>query len=230
MANTTEYIMNCAVQNQVFCINDLLRKLPEDDASSLSSIKSTITRLVRSGRLARIKRGIYSLMPAMKNSFQIVLGENEKRLNVLLKEKFPFATFCIYNGQSLAPLQHHLSFNNATYIETERAVMEFAFDYLRDNGYNAFLNPNADMMAKYIDLKSSPIIIKPQKTESPTTEQEGFIVPALEKLLVDIQKDADFSYLQGAESDYMLENAQSLYMINFSRLQRYGRRRGLNIK
>ena len=54
--------------------------------------------------------------------------------------------------------------------------------------------------------------------------------PYLEKILVDIQKDADYSYLQGAESDNMLSNAESLYMINYSRMYRYGRRRGLNLK
>lgn len=31
-------------------------------------------------------------------------------------------------------------------------------------------------------------------------EIEGIRVPTLEKLLVDTQKDADFDYLQGAES------------------------------
>lgn len=230
MTNTTQYIMNYAMQNKTFCIDDLLCMLPQDNTTSLSSIKSTITRLVNSERLARVKRGVYSFIPTMKNSFEIVIGEKEKQLNELLKEKFPFATFCIYNGGTLAPLQHHLSYNNATYIETERTVMEAAFEYLRDNGYEVYLNPKSDMMATYVNLKSAPIIIKPLKTEAPTTEQDGVVVPTLEKILVDIQKDADFSYLQGAESDNMLSNAESLYMINYSRMYRYGRRRGLNFK
>ena len=227
MTNTTQYIMNYAMQNKTFCIDDLLCMLPQDNTTSLSSIKSTITRLVNSERLARVKRGVYSFIPTMKNSFEIVIGEKEKQLNELLKEKFPFATFCIYNGGTLAPLQHHLSYNNATYIETERTVMEAAFEYLRDNGYEVYLNPKSDMMSTYVNLKSAPIIIKPLKTEAPTTEQDGVVVPTLEKILVDIRKDADFSYLQGAESDNMLSNAEYLYMINYSRLRRYGRRRGL---
>lgn len=218
------------MQNQTFCIDDLLCMLPKDNSTSLSSIKSTITRLVSSERLARVKRGVYSFVPAMKNSFEIVIGEKEKQLNELLKKKFPFATFCMYNGGTLAPLQHHLSFNNATYIETERIVMESAFEYLRDKGYEVYLNPKSDIVSTYIDLKSAPVIIKPLKTESPTTEQDGIVIPTLEKILVDIQKDSDFSYLQGAESDNIISNAESLYMINYSRLHRYGRRRGLNFK
>lgn len=230
MTNTTEYIMGYAKQNQIFCIADLMRMMPENNATSLSSIKSTITRLIKSERLVRIRRGTYSLMPAIKNKLDIVIEEKEKIVNDLLKEKFPFATFCIYNGKTLAPLQHHLSFNNATYIETERTVMEAAFSYLRDNGYTVFLNPKADIVSTYIDLKTAPIIIKPLITESPTAEQSGMVVPTLEKILVDIQKDADFSYLHGTEGDNMIANADSLYMINYSRLYRYGRRRGLNLK
>ena len=34
-----------------------------------------------------------------------------------------YAHFCIYNGNIISPLQHHLSANNITYIETERFKM-----------------------------------------------------------------------------------------------------------
>lgn len=230
MVSTTQYIMDYAMQNQTFCIADLIHAWPKEKTSSLASIKSTITRLINSDRLARVKRGVYSFPTALKNPFKIVIGDKERQLNQLLKEKFPFATFCIYNGNSLAPLQHHLSFNNATYIETEKFVTEAAFDYLRDKGFEVFINPKSEMMNSYIDLKKAPIIIKSLKTESPTTDQDNIIVPTLEKILIDVQKDPDFSYLQGIESDYMLENAKALYLINQSRLHRYGKRRGLNLK
>jgi len=52
--------------------------------------------------------------------------------------------------------------------------------------------------------------------------------PTLEKLLVDIQKDADFDYLQGAESLYMYQMAFDLYTINTQRLMRYAKRRGIS--
>jgi hypothetical protein len=58
-------------------------------------------------------------------------------------------------------------------------------------------------------------------------EIEGIRVPTLEKLLVDTQKDADFDYLQGAESQYMFQMAFELYTINTQRLMRYAKRRGI---
>jgi hypothetical protein len=45
--------------------------------------------------------------------------------------------------------------------------------------------------------------------------------------LVDTQKDADFDYLQGAESQYMFQMAFELYTINTQRLMRYAKRRGI---
>ena len=50
-----------------------------------------------------------------------------------------------------------------------------------------------------------------------------------ELVLVDINKDEDFFYLQGLEAKRMYENAKSLYNINPSRLKRYARRRGLKL-
>ena len=55
---------------------------------------------------------------------------------------------------------------------------------------------------------------------------KGIRIPTLEKLLVDIQKDADFDYLRGAESLYMYQMAFDLYTINTQRLMRYAKRRG----
>lgn len=50
-------------------------------------------------------------------------------------------------------------------------------------------------------------------------------VPTLEKLLVDINVDEDFYYLQGSEAFYILRNAAEKNVINRSRLLRYARRR-----
>ena len=90
--------------------------------------------------------------------------------------------------------------------------------------------PDEDMVYRYIDLEKGGIIVKPLVTEAPLQKMEGIPVPTLEKLLVDINKDADFSYLQGAEAERMMDNAKALYIINTTRLRRYAKRRGLKIE
>lgn len=230
MISTTQFILAYAEQNSPFRISELMQSLPVAQKVSESSVTSTISRLIATHRLARISRGVYTKIVDHKNHFNVVLGEMEHEVNLLLKKQFPLATFCIYNGQTFAPLQHHLSYNTITYVETEREVTEATFNFLRDRGFSVFLNPNEDVTSLYIDLKQQSVIVKPLVPESPLDKHDGFIVPTLEKLLIDIRKDPDFSYLQDIESDYMLENAKALYPINTSRLARYARRRSVSIQ
>ena len=181
--------------------------------------------MVKSKKLIRLARGVYSLPQEYKNDFEVVFGEMETKVNSLLKEQLPFATFCIYNGQTLAPLQHHLSFNTITYVETERYVMESAFNKLKEAGIKVYLDPKEDFFSLYIDIKQPSVIVKPLVSESPVLQKGDFTIPTLEKIMIDIMKDPDFSYLHGSEAEYMLHNARTLFSINTSRLKRYARRR-----
>ena len=67
--------------------------------------------------------------------------------------------------------------------------------------------------------------VKNLVSEAPLQEVSGVPMPTLEKLLVDILRDTDFFYLQGSESDRIIENAFNLYTINRNRLFRYADRR-----
>ena len=49
---------------------------------------------------------------------------------------------------------------------------------------------------------------------------------SLEKILVDIQKYADFYYMQGIETTYMYQAAFDLYTINIQKMLRYAKCRG----
>lgn len=70
--------------------------------------------------------------------------------------------------------------------------------------------------------------MKPLVTEAPLTDRNGVKVPTLEKILVDILKDDDLDYLQGSEEYYMYQMALDLYTVNYTKLLRYARRRGIS--
>ena len=91
------------------------------------------------------------------------------------------------------------------------------------------MEPDEAMVYRYIDMSKGGIIVKSLVTEAPIEVIDGIPSPTVEKLLVDICKDSDYSYLRGSESHLMWENAKELYNINQSRLGRYARRRGLKI-
>ena len=117
--------------------------------------------------------------------------------------------------------------NSITYIETEREATSAVFNHLRDVGRTVYLRPTRELIYNYIDLSQPAIFVKPLITESPVQECNGVLVPTLEKLLVDLQQDDDFFYLQEAEGVNIFRNALSLYTINESRLLRYASRRGI---
>lgn len=227
MNNCSQYIMEYALSHPQFDLSELYAHIDMGEAIDIShkTISWHLTKLIESGRLQRVARGKYAIRE--KQQFSVFPTEEQRSLNEELKIKWPYAHFCIYNGNIISPLQHHLSANNITYIETEREAVTAVFNHLRDEGKSAYLRPTREFIYNYIDLSHSSIFVKPLITESPVQESNGILVPTLEKLLIDLQKDKDFFYLQEAEGENIFQNALSLYSINESRLLRYASRRGI---
>ena len=225
MKNYSQSIMDYAALHPNFGLQDLCAYLDGEANISRQTVSWYLTKLTESRQLRRIGHGLYA--KPTKQEFVIIPTDEDRTLHDELKRLWPFANFCIYNGSVISPLQHHLAANNITYIETEREATSAVFNHLRDDGRTAYLRPTRDLIYNYIDLSQPAIFVKPLITESPTLLNEGVMVPTLEKLLVDLQKDQDFFYLQEAEGLNIFSNALSLYTINESRLLRYASRRGI---
>ena len=82
-------------------------------------------------------------------------------------------------------------------------------------------------MLDYVDLAEKSVIVKALTTEAPIKPVDGVMMPTLEKMLVDINADPDFYYLQGNEAFNIMQNARSLYSINTPKMLRYASRRGI---
>ena len=221
-----DQIIEYAAQHESFGVDEIVA---EYDGINRTTLLCLLSRLVGEGELVRKTRGVYARRTP-SSSFHVVLKEQEEAICNLIRKALPLISYCIYNGETLAPLQHHVFQNNATYIEVERDAVETVFHICKDNGFESYKSPSKEMTRDYIDLGKPVVIVKPFVTESPLTQNDGVMVPTLEKLLVDLCKDEDFFFLQGVEENYILENARSLYDINESRLKRYAKRRNINPK
>ena len=104
---------------------------------------NTISRLVCKGKLQSLRKGVYAL--SQLNVWRVVLNEQEQSVYNLIHEQYPLIRLCVYNGETFAPLQHHLAFNQATYIEVERDSAESVFHQLLDAGYEAYCRPDEQM-------------------------------------------------------------------------------------
>ena len=221
-----DQIIEYATRHESFGVNEIMA---EYDGINRTTLQCMLSRLVGSGELVRKIRGVYA-KPTSSSSFHVVLKEQEKTIFSLIRKTLPLISYCIYNGETLAWLQHHVFQNNATYLEVEREAVETVFHICKDKGFETYKSPTIEMTRDYIDLGKAVVIVKPMVTESPLIQNEGIMVPTLEKLLVDLCKDEDFYFLQGVEENYILENARTLYDINESRLKRYAKRRNIDPK
>lgn len=227
MTSCKNLILEFSSRSYIFGIEELYNWISSVARYSRNTVMCLLYRMVKAGDIIRIAKGLYAKATG-KTVFKAFPSDKEIALAKKISDKFPFAPLVIYNGSVLSPLQHHLSANNITYIETDRSALESIFNYLKKEYDKVWIAPDSDFIYRYVDLAKGGIIIKPLVTEAPIQNIAGINTPTLEKLLVDIRKDADFAYLQGTEAERMFENADSLYAINKSRLNRYARRRGIN--
>ena len=225
MNQNEKAILDFAKTRTNFSKSEVFAYLSNTTTISRSSLSWYLNILTKKQLLVRVGRGLYAI--TSKNIFVPTITDIIKKTYSLLKERFPFAKFCIYDGNIISPLQHHLSQNNIIYIETNREAVESVFHFLRDNNFLAYMRPSKEMIYHYIDLGEEAYFIKPLVSESPLQTVQGIPAPTIEKLLIDIHKDKDFFYLQGSESSYIMRNALQKYAINENRLLRYAQRRGI---
>ena len=190
-----------------------------------------LSKLADKGKIARVARGTYTAVDT-KNRFAPEISQKAINLYNQINKKFPEIKLCVYEGPWLFQFMHHLASNQVIYIEVEKDVAESVFHSLQDEGKNAYLRPNKELIYNYVKLDKGAVFVKKLTSESPLQQISGIKVPTLEKLLVDMYCDSDFFYLQGGEYNRIMHNARSRYTINLSMLLRYARRRNVseNIK
>lgn len=226
--STSDMILNYADSHDTFTLCELANYVRSQEEISDSGILWHIKKLIKQNKLSRLTRGLYGSF--IKREFTPMLTNELKELYGDLASKFPLIDIVVYSGQDITALQHHISANNALYAEVTKEASEAVFHYLIDKKIKAYHKPDSDFMCDYVDLAEHCVIVKPLVTESPVKKIDGICTPTLEKLLVDINVDADFYYIQGIEASYIMENAKSRYQLNIPKMLRYASRRGVKEK
>ena len=221
--NVETIILDYADWHPVFSIEDLSALVCEKGGIKKSSLSWHLFKLLRTNRLFRVGRGKYA--KTAKPLFVPVVSETAEAVCRIVETHFPFARLCVYDGETVGALCHHLASNRMVYVETGREEAETVFHFLKTQREHVYLSPDKEFVYNYVDMDKGGIFVKPLVSEAPLQKLNGLLVPTLEKLLVDILRDEDFFYLQGGESLSVYENAFGLYVINRDKLLRYARRR-----
>lgn len=223
MSEIERFILDFAGTHKEFTTSGIVAAIPKSMLSSRSTLEWYLSRMTKTGHLNRIGRGHYSSQVRML--FRLTEGETDKELFAQLKGWYPDAAFCVYKGSAFSSIQHHLSYNALTYVETQRELTETLFRRFQEEERRVFHNPDKKVFYDYVDISQPGLIVKPMVTGSPLQECDGVVVPTLEKILVDIRRDTDLDYMGGGEAFRVLGNALSLYSLNTTKLLRYAGRR-----
>lgn len=217
-------IIESIPKSQTFSAKDIMEAIKGKAGilPPITTVRWCLYDLREKNIIERVSRGIYQL--SSKKKFQFVVNAQIEQMSELLKEKFPFIRYCVWNGNSLTSLMHHIAINNAIYVEAERDAVESVFNILKEHYKNVFINPDGQLMERYIDLSQSPIIVKTLISESPLDKTGDIPTPSFEKIIVDICFDAEFQYLAGSELNNIIDNSR-IYTIDRSKLLRYASRK-----
>ncbi len=189
-----------------------------------------LRELCKQNVLQPVARGQYSLQP--KTTYLPRLDQSAWKLNAQIQTSFGGMMHSILQTNWLNDLSRHQAAANFTVVEIEKDAMEPLFHHLRHLGHNnVFLKPHAREMELYILGSSRPVVVMPMVSRSPLDElREGrrrMLVPALEKILVDLYcSERIFFYLGGEETKTIFRNATTRYALNYTTLLSYASRRG----
>ena len=196
-----------------------------------SALTWRIHDLVKRKVIDQVKLGVYTI--SNKDAYQPFVSKKLARLSKIVAKEFDQLDYCIWSTEWLNEFTRHQLGTFFYILEVEKDFVEEVFNaYSESKQYKVFLDPEEDIMERYVESEIS-IVIKPLITRSPKQKiaineksKEKIYVPTLEKILIDVYSDAvTFYAIQGSEMDTLFENALKRYQINFTKLISYARRR-----
>lgn len=175
--------------------------------------------------LRPVRRGVYSF--SVKPPFQPTIEPKLKTIASRIGRNLPLVRFCVWHTRWINEWMIHQPARFLLLVEVEADAAESIFYFLKDRGYkNIFLNPDDDLVGRYVYEETEALIVKNLVTKSPLLQGQSVPVPSLEKILVDLFADPGlFVPHQGTELAHIFNDAFSQYELNITRMLAYAKRR-----
>jgi hypothetical protein len=190
-----------------------------------ATINWRVYTLVQTGVLQRIGRGKFSL--GKGKNFSPEITPQLKSIYKKINKEFPYLNVCVWNTSTLNEFMLHQPNRFYYLVEVEKDALESVFYFLRETKFAVFLEPNSDILEKYLPDNKAIIIVKTLISEAPLLSVNEVNTASIEKMLVDIFcDDVIFSAHQGSELRTIIGEAFTKYTLNQSKMFRYADRRG----
>ena len=188
-----------------------------------NTINMYLSKLKKEGIITTPSRGVYKMDSNIP--FQPNISQGLKRIFNKVKREFPYISFCVWDTVWLNDFMRHQPFKHYTVVEVEKDACEPVFGFLSETMKNVFLNPDEELFDRYIHNQDEVLIVKNMVSESPLIEKDKIIIPALEKLLVDMLIDTSLFSAQQNEKEFIMRSVMEKYTLNELKMRRYAVRR-----
>lgn len=194
---------------------------------SVRSMDTELRQMVAAGVLERTGYGRFRLHSDVKPPYIPVVSPEMKTLFSGIKERYPYAGFCIWQARAVSSFMQHVPGIDVLILETDRSAAEAVYEDVREmaSGRTVLLRPTEKEYRLYASGAPS-LLVRDLISEAPVIQVDDVTTATLEKVLVDVTIAPEFEFARGSELFTIFENADQMYRIGKKSMLRYAARRG----
>lgn len=190
---------------------------------SPNTISWRINQLKKDQFIQQVGRGLYSF--EFKPEYQPEISLKTKRVYNRIKPLCQSA-LSVWDTQMLDAIIGIRSDKHWMFFATAKEDLESLFDQMLDFSKQVFLQPDKEVINRYMMPLNEAIILTPLISETPLEKSGDYFTPTIEGILVNAWLAFD-NYLapSGYDIKELYQSAFSKYNINQSKLLRFSTRR-----
>ena len=221
-----EYALKRLQHDQIYHRNDIIIALKSvHNNLSENSYRWAIGYLVDHGFLRHTGRDRYTLSQSNeKNDYCPYYSDTANHITKSVTGQYPLIEFTVFESFLLNEFLNHQIAQNTIFLQVDRDVSGFVFDYVRERiSGTALYSPSVKEYSRYWHPEC--IIILNQTSQAPLSKKSPHDI-TIEKLLVDIYCDKSMRLIYSiAEYETIVKTAYELYNVDTVKLLRYAGRR-----
>jgi hypothetical protein len=209
----------------VFTTTDIVQFYKKLEPGVLKpTVNWRVYELVNRNILERIGKGKFRLGEG--NTFIPDLNTKHFIVNAMIKKNFPFINYCIWDSAFITEFSQHIPKTSFMLVDVERGSEASVYHLLREQFREVFLMPGKKILGDNFSGLKKPVILRTFVSEAPYKEIRNVPVATLEKIMVDLFSDGEFTYLSSNEMAFIFTSAFERYTVSESKLIRYADRKG----
>lgn len=138
-----------------------------------------------------------------------------------LNKTFPLLDFSVWSTEQIASYGHLLLTKFVSFVHTDRDSMQSVFEFLRDKGFDAHLNPRGPAASQFA-VRERTVVVRPKVTTQPGENHFVTVEGLLVELFVESQA---LGLLDSGEYFQIFGNATRAGRISMGSLTEYARSR-----